>query len=131
MKNLMLNPKLAAAGVAAAVAIAPAVALAATSWQISMAAGAAYPKANGAAQYQSRSGQRDLQVEVQHVRALAGQKVVFSAAGKTLGSAKVSALGQADITRNTELRQAVPSIARGSAVTVRTAAGQMIVSGQF
>ena len=62
---------------------------------------------------------------------MAGKTVVYSAAGTTLGHAKVSRLGQADITRNTDLRQKVPPISHGSAVTVRTAGGVLIVSGRF
>ena len=116
-----MKSKFAAAGIAAvaaaAPAAAPAAALAASStvdWQIQMHESAAYAKANGSAQYQSQPGQRELQVEVQRVRSLAGKTVVFSAAGMTLGSAKVSASGRADITRNTELGQKVPLIFRGS-----------------
>jgi hypothetical protein len=95
----------------------------------SVKATAAYGKANGSAQYQSQPGQRELQVEVQRVRSLAGKTVVFSAAGMTLGKAKVSARGQADITRNTELGQKVPSIAHGSSVTVRTTGGTFRFDG--
>jgi hypothetical protein len=145
MSILMVKSKVAAAGIAAAMVAAPAAALASVhghahaahaaastvNWQIPMKAGAAYRNANGSAQYQSQPGQRELQVEVQRVRSLAGKTVVFSAAGMTLGKAKVSALGQADITRNTELAQKVPSIAHGSSVTVRTTGGKLIVSGRF
>lgn len=49
----------------------------------------------------------------------------------TLGIAKVSASGHADITRNTELGQKVPSIAHGSPVTVRTTGAKLIASGRF
>jgi hypothetical protein len=134
MSNHILRSKIAAAGVAAAAAAAPAAALAASStvdWQIPMHGSAAYARANGSAQYQSQPGQRELQIEVQHVRSLAGKTVVFSAAGMTLGSAKISAKGQADITRNTELGQKVPSIYRGSSVAVRTAGGKLVTSGRF
>ncbi len=141
---LMLKSKIAAAGIAAAVATAPATALAShpgqapasaaasvVDWQIPMKGSAAYRTANGSAQYQSQPGQRELQVEVQRIRSLAGKTVVFQAAGMTLGSAKVSALGRADVTVNTELGQNVPSIAPGSRVTVRTTGGKLIVFGRF
>ena len=134
MSNHILRPKIAAAGIAAVTAAAPAAALAASStvdWQIPMHGSAAYSKANGSAQYQAQPGQRELQVELQHVRSLAGTTVVFSAAGITLGSAKISANGQADITRNTERGQNVPPIAHGSSVAVRTAAGKLVTSGRF
>jgi hypothetical protein len=144
MSILMNKSKIAAGGIAALMAATPAVAFASQSgnasaraasatanWQIPLTAGTAYRTANGSAQYQSQPGQRDLQIEVQRIRSLAGSTVIFSAAGKTLGRAKVSALGQADISRNTELRQAVPSIARGSRVIVRTTGGKVIVFGRF
>jgi hypothetical protein len=116
------------------VAVGPAVALAAAStvdWRIPMHGSFAYPKANGSAQYQSQPGQRDLQVEVQRVRSLAGKTVVFRAAGVSLGSAKAAPNGQADITRNTELGQKVPLIFRGSRVAVRTASGKLVISGRL
>ena len=145
MSTLMTKSKVAAAGIAVAMAAAPAAALASqhghvravhaaastVNWQIPLRGATAYGNANGSAQYQSQPGQRELQVEVQRVRSLAGKTVVFSAAGMTLGKAKVSARGQADITRNTELGQKVPSIAHGSSVTVRTTGGKLIVSGRF
>jgi hypothetical protein len=134
MSNNIFRSKIAAAGVAAAVVAAPTAALAASTtvdWQIPMHGSAAYSKANGSAQYQSQPGQRDLQVEVQHVRSLAGKTVVFSVSGMTLGSAKISLNGQADITRNTELGQKVPSIYRSSSVAVRTAGGKLVTSGRF
>jgi hypothetical protein len=134
MSNHMLKSKLAAAGIAVVAAAAPAAALGASStvdWQIPMHGSAAYPNSNGSAQYQSQPGQRELQVEVQRVRSLAGKTVVFSSAGMTLGTAKVSANGHADVTRNTELGQKVPLIVRGSSVAVRTAGGRLITTGRF
>ena len=144
MSTLMMKSKLAAAGIAAAVAATPAAALASNlgaapasaaastvNRQIPLKGSTAYPKANGSAQYQSQPGQRELQVEVQRVRSLAGKTVVFSAAGKALGKAKVSTTGHADITRNTERGQKVPLITHGSRVTVRTTGGKLIVSGRF
>jgi hypothetical protein len=111
---------------------APAHATSATvDWQVPLSGTTAYPRANGSAQYQSQPGQRELQVEVQHVRSLAGRTVVFAAGGRTIGTARVSRAGQADVTRNTERNQSVPSIARGSLVTVRTARGTLIISGRF
>ena len=131
--NHISRTKLAAAGIAATMVAAPVAALGASTvnWQIPLKPSAAYRTANGSAQYQSQPGQREVQVEVQHVRSLAGHRVVFSAAGKSLGSARVSRRGQADITRNTERHQRVPSIAHGSRVTVRTTSGTLIVSGRF
>jgi hypothetical protein len=134
--TIATKPKLAAAGIALAVAAAPATALAGATtsvanWQVPLKGSPVHPRANGSAQYQAQPGQREIQVEVQHVRSLAGRTVVFSAAGTLLGSAKISPRGQADITRNSELGQKVPAIGHGSAVTVRTTKGTLIVSGRF
>ena len=129
-----LNPKLTGAGIVIALAAVPAAALAAAStanWQIPLKASASYPKATGSAQYQAQPGQREIQIEVQHIPSIAGKTVVYTVAGTTLGHAKVSRLGQADITHNTELRQKVPPITHGSTVTVRTATGVLIAYGRF
>jgi hypothetical protein len=131
MSNIKRRSRIAIAAIAAAVLIAPALALAAIDWQITMHGSATYPRANGSAQYQSQSGHREVQIELQHVRSLAGKTVVFAAGGMKLGTQKVSAQGQADISRNTELHQKVPSITHGSTVSVRTAGGRLVASGRF
>jgi hypothetical protein len=130
MNSMMRRSKILAAAMAAFLII-PAVALAAINWQIPMHGSAAYPTAGGSAQYQSQSNHREVQVELQHARSLAGKTVVFSAGGMKLGTQKVSARGQADITRNTEVGQKVPSITHGSKVSVRTAAGKLVTFGKF
>jgi hypothetical protein len=128
-----LTPKLTASGIVIAMAAAPAALAAASTanWQIPLKATASYPKANGSAQYQSQPGQREIQIEVQHIPSMAGKTVVCTVAGTTLGHTKVSRLGQADIIHNTELRQKVPPISHGSTVTVRTASGVLIAYGRF
>ncbi len=138
MSIFTARPRFTAACIAATMAASPAAALASAgsapavaNWQIHLNGSTAHYRANGSAQYQSQPGQRESQVEVQHVRSMAGRTVVFSAAGVRLGSARISPRGQADITRNTELGQKVPAIAHGSNVTVRTAGGTLIVSGRF
>lgn len=143
--SMMRKSQVAAAATAAALVALPASAVAsyaahtgpgsataaAVNRQISLKGSKAYPKATGSAQYQSQQRQREVQVEVQHVRSLAGKRVVFSVAGTTLGRAKVSPSGHADITRNTEKGQKVPTVTHGSRVTVRTTGGTLIVSGRF
>jgi hypothetical protein len=138
MSIFTAKPKITATCIAVAMAAAPATALAnagaatpVTNWEIHLNGSTAHRTANGSAQYQSQPGQREIQIEVQHIRSMAGRTVVFSAAGVRLGSAKVSTRGQADITHNTELGQKVPSIVHGSNVTVRTSGGRLIVSGRF
>jgi hypothetical protein len=131
------KPKFLAAGIAAALMIAPASALAAettVNWQINLKPGAAYPKATGGAQYQSQPGQQEFQVEVEHILSLAGKSVVVCVNHAEVGKAKVSARGIAQLDRNTELGQKVPSIVHGSTVSVTTGTactGSLVASGQF
>ncbi len=106
-------------------------ALAAINWQITLKHTAAFPRATGQAQYQSQPGQRDLQIEAEHLATLAGKRVVFYAKGVKLGSAVVTSRGVAQIDRNTELGQAVPKIGHGSHTSVRTASGAVILRGTF
>ena len=44
---------------------------------------------------------------------------------------KVSSLGQADLTLNSELGQSVPTITGGSVVKVMTSSGALVVSGSY
>ena len=106
-------------------------ALAAVNWQITLQHTAAFPKATGHAQYQAQPGQRELQIEAEHLAALAGKRVLFYANGAKFGSATVTSLGVAQIDRNTERGQTVPKIVHASHVSVRTAGGAVILRGTF
>jgi hypothetical protein len=106
-------------------------AVAAINWQVPLTAGTSFPTATGSAQYQAQPGQRELQMEVDHVTALAGKRVYFWANGAKFGSAIVSNLGVVQIDRNTELGQSVPKIVHGSGVSARTGAGTVVARGTF
>jgi hypothetical protein len=97
--------------------------------QIPLTPSKAFPKATGSSQYQSQPAQREFQVEVQHLRSLAGQSVLVQVNGKNVGWAKVSSAGIAQLSRNTELGQNVPRVVHGSTVTVKT--NTVISSGVF
>ena len=144
--NRATNLKVAAAAVGAAVLVMPAVALAGSSpntirgsmsaratvnEQIPLTVGSAYGRASGSAQYQAQPGQSEFQVEMQRLASLHGASVLVRVNGATVGSMKVSTVGIAQITRNSELGQRVPAIAHGSTVTVQTKAGVVIASGTF
>ena len=143
-RRIVLTSKIAAAGIAAAMFATPATALAShdsqdqpaaatatVNWQAPLKGSSAYPSATGSAKYQARSDERELQIEVQRIRTLAGKSVVFYARGTKLGASKVSTTGTAEIERNTELGQSVPTIIHGSTVSVRTATGTVIATGRF
>lgn len=136
MSSHLRTKLIAAASVAAAIA-APAAAIAAeptVNWQINLKPSAAYPRATGGAQYQSQPGQRELQLEVEHLGALKGQTVTACVNGEALGSATVSKRGIAQVSRNTELHQAVPVVEHGTTVSMAvgaSCAGATIVQGTF
>ena len=123
-----ISALLLAAFVALAMAV-PAV-LANSNREIALRPAKAYPRARGSAQYQAQTGQRELQVEVDHVRSLRGRRVFFYVNGAKIGAARVSALGKADLGRNTERGQQVPQIGSGAKVMVRTSRA-VVVSGSF
>ena len=99
--------------------------------QIALRASNAYRAATGTAQYQSQPGQRELQVEVDHIRSLAGKYVNVYVGGSKIGSARVNSRGVAELVRNSELAQHVSQVRAGTNVTVQTGAAVTIVSGAF
>ncbi len=100
-------------------------------WQIPLTPRNGLVRVTGTAQYQAQPGQRELQVEIEHLRALAGRSLLVRVDGVGVGSAKVSRRGIAQLTRNSERGQTVPVVAHGSVVTVSTGAGVVLVSGTF
>jgi hypothetical protein len=118
---------LAAALLALAVSVPTVLARGGDGIRIALKPSAAFPAANGSARFKA-TGERELQVEVEHVRRLAGTRVAFVVAGKKIGTARVSGLGSAEFTRR---GAAVPAVKAGTAVSVKTAAGKLIVRGSF
>jgi hypothetical protein len=100
-------------------------------WQIPLSAGKGIAGVTGSSQYQAQPGQRELQIEIEHLRSLAGQSLLVQVNGGPVGAMKVSGKGIAQLTRNTERGQATPIVAHGSIVTVRTKAGIVLASGRF
>jgi hypothetical protein len=134
---MSLKLKLATIALGAAVLAVPTAALASSAsnttsdLQIALTPSTAFPKATGSAQYQSQPGQSEFQIEVEHLRKLAGRYLLVRVNGAKVGRAKVSTTGIAQLSRNTELGQRVPSIVHGSTVTVTRSAKVLITSGRF
>ncbi len=128
-----MKRRLAVTGLVAGALFALAVpaALATSNQQIRLAAGGRYPAATGTAQYQAQPGQREFQVEVAHLRSLAGRRVSVLVNGTTIGTARVTAAGRAELGRNSEIGQRVPAVRSGTRVSVRTAGGALLVQGSF
>jgi hypothetical protein len=122
---------LAAAALVLAVSVPQVLASGGGGTRIVLGAAKAFPAAKGSAKFKATAEERELQVEVEHVRRLAGKRVVFIVGGKKLATKKVNRFGAAEIERNSERGQLVPRVRAGTTVRVRTAGGVLIVKGSF
>jgi hypothetical protein len=94
---------------------------------IALKASSAFPGAKGKAKFKT-DGQRELEIEVEHLRRLAGQRVDFFVNSKKLGSKRISGLGAAQLDRR---GSNFPAIGSGTRISVKTAGGRLIASGRF
>jgi len=90
-----------------------------------------FPAAKGSAKFKATAEERELHVEVEHVRRLAGKRVVFIVGGKQIATKKVNRFGAAEINRNSQRGQFVPAVGAGTSVKVKTAGGALVVKGSF
>ncbi|MFN8522203.1 MAG: hypothetical protein U0821_03765 [Chloroflexota bacterium] len=98
---------------------------------VTLTPSADFPNASGKAKSQVKGTERELEIEVEHITALAGTTVTFKVGGSSVGTATVSALGEAELDLSTEDGDTVPTIGAGASVSVTTADGTVIVEGQF
>ena len=99
-----------------------------TETRITLSPSAQYPTATGKAKYKVDGTQREFQVEVENVRRLAGQRLNVFVNGTKVGSFLVTSLGAGRL----DLRgSSAPIIRAGMPMSVRTAAGILVVSGRF
>jgi hypothetical protein len=122
---------LAAAALLLAVSVPTVLASGGSGTRIVLRAAKAFPAAKGSAKFKATAEERELQVEVEHIRRLAGKRVAFFVAGKKLGTGKVNVFGVARIERNSERGQFVPPVRAGTNVKVTTATGALVVKGSF
>jgi hypothetical protein len=102
-----------------------------TTRTIALKGSISFPNATGKAVYKVNGSERELQIEVEHIRVLAGKHVNVFVNGNKLASPLVSSLGTIHVERNTDRGQAVPTIRSGSTVRVRTLGGTLIAGGTF
>jgi hypothetical protein len=95
--------------------------------RIALKSAGTFPGASGKAKFQNQ-GQRELEIEVEHVRRLAGKRVGFFVNSTKVGSARVNGLGAAQVDRR---GASFPAINAGTRIKVKTAGGKLIVSGRF
>jgi len=119
---------LAAAALALAVSVPAVLAKGGDGTRIVLKPTKAFPAAKGSATFKAKPGERQLEVEVEHLRRLAGKRVTFFVGGTKLGTARIGALGAAQLERR---NSAAPAVRAGTAVSVKTAGGVLIVRGSF
>jgi hypothetical protein len=94
---------------------------------IALKASSTFPGAKGKAKFKT-DGQRELEIEVEHVRRLAGKRVNFFVNARKVGSLRINGLGAAEL----NLRGSrAPAVRSGTRISVKTAGGTLIVSGRF
>ncbi|MFO1044830.1 MAG: hypothetical protein U0941_23910 [Planctomycetaceae bacterium] len=91
---------------------------------ITLKGSAQFPRATGKAKYQNRNRQQELQVEVENVAQLKGQRVAVFVGSTQVGIITISNLGKGSL----NLRTAVPVVTAKSAIQVVTTSGVVIVS---
>ena len=94
---------------------------------IALKASSAFPGAKGKAKFKT-DGQRELEIEVEHVRRLAGKRVNFFVNSKKVGSLRINSFGAAELNRR---GSSAPAVRSGTRISVKTAGGTLIVSGRF
>jgi len=102
-----------------------------TTRSIALHGSVSFPNATGKAVYKVNGTERELQIEVDHIKVLAGKHINVFVNGNKLASPLVSSLGTINVNRNTGKGQFVPTIKTGSTVRVRTLGGTLIASGTF
>jgi hypothetical protein len=90
-----------------------------------------FPNATGKAVYKVGGGERELQIEVEHIFVLRGRHVNVFVNGNKIATPVVNSLGQIHVERNTDRGQSVPTITSSSTVRVRTLGGTLIAGGSF
>lgn len=91
----------------------------------------AFSGVNGEAKWKSKGGERELEIQIEDAKMLAGKRLTVTIGGKLIGRMRVSALGRARLVRNTEAGQSVPASVNGKRVKVSTAGGRLVASGRF
>ena len=115
---------------ALALAIAVPVALAAAARVATLKPVSGHSVARGTAQYQSQPGQRELDLEINHLSSLAGKRVFVYVAGSKIGATRVSSSGVVELSRNAELGQRLPEVQAGTPIAVATDKA-VILTGSF
>jgi hypothetical protein len=98
--------------------------------RITLKASAQYPRAKAKAKFKDAGAEKEFQVEIENVKALAGKTLAVIVDGKKVGTFKVNNLGVGRLNLNTIRGDKVPAIHSGSKVLIKLGA-KLVASGQF
>jgi hypothetical protein len=91
----------------------------------------AFAGAKGEAKFRDRGGEREFQVEAEMSPRFAGAVFTVWVDSQAVGGMVINAFGQGRLSLNSKRGQTVPPIHSGSVVKVKTATGDVVLSGQF
>jgi len=91
----------------------------------------AFPGVNGKAKWKSKEGERELEVQIEDAKQLAGKRLTVRIGGKVVVHMRVNALGRARLAKRTQAGQSVPASIAGKAVKIKTSGGRLVASGRF
>lgn len=98
--------------------------------KIRLIASAQYPNAKGTAKYKVDGAEREFQVEVENIKALAGKTLKVFVNGIKVGSFVVNGLGTGRLNLNTVRGDNVPMIQPGAQVLVKFGT-KLVISGTY
>jgi hypothetical protein len=98
--------------------------------RIALKASAQYPSAKAKAKFKDAGAEKEFQVEIENVKALAGKRLAVIVDGKKVGTFVVNSLGVGRLNLNTIRGDMVPAIHAGSKVVIRLGL-KLVASGQF
>lgn len=90
-----------------------------------------YSAVNGEAKWKVKGGERELEVQIEDAKKLAGKTLTVTIGGKRAGQMKVGTLGRARLVRSTEAGQSVTASVTGKNVRITTAGGKLVATGKF
>lgn len=111
--------------------VSPAAQAKGTSITATLKAGTAFPAVTGKAKFTHEASNREVEVQIEHARPLAGKRLTVFVAGTKVGTMVVGKLGNGNLNRSTQAGQTVPRVTAGDGVSVRTAAGVVVAKGKF
>jgi|GEM_PF-1289605 len=102
-----------------------------TATKIRLAGSEFFPNGKGSAKIKIVKAKSEFQVEVEHVKSLAGQTLSVFVDGSQVGTIHVNGLGKGKLTLKSQRGDTVPTIQAGTTVEIKTDAGVLVASGQY